>query len=135
MLTTLIYWLRWLRWYIEDADYADIQLYMKNIFIIDYTDYAVMKDYYWQNIRQFLHWYWRVIAITVYVDYLDLNITIKTVSILHASHASNFSLIWQTFCSFFLNIVKRREQKHKIVQISIVLIIFLTDCLKIFQQF
>ena len=103
-LTTLIYWLRWLRWHIDYADYADIlttlttliywlrwyigytdyadiQLYMKNNFIIDYTDYAVMKGYYWQNIHQWLPWYSRVIVITDYVDYPVLHITIKSVGI------------------------------------------------------
>ena len=100
-LSTLIYWLRWLRWYTDYGDYADIQLYMKNNFIIDYTDYAVMKGYYWQNIHQWLRWYSRVIVITDYVDYPVLHITIKTVGIffrnfgvaLHASLACN-SWIW-----------------------------------------
>ena len=43
-------WLHWLRWYIacsDYADYADIQLYAKNNFIRDYTDYVVMEGYYW----------------------------------------------------------------------------------------
>ena len=80
-LTTLIDWLHWLRWYIEDADYADIQLYMKKNFIIDYTDYAVMKGYCWQNSHQWLRWYSRVIVITDYVDYPVLHITIKTVGV------------------------------------------------------
>ena len=40
-------WLRWLHWYILYADYAIIQLYVKSNFIIDYTDYAVMKGNYW----------------------------------------------------------------------------------------
>ena len=80
-LTTLIYWLHWLRWYIDYADYADIQLYMKNNFIIDYTDYAVMKGYYWWNIHQWLRWYSRVIVITDYVDYPVLHVTIKTLAI------------------------------------------------------
>ena len=43
-------WLQWLRWcidYPEKADCTDIQLYVKNNFIIDYTDNIVIKDYYW----------------------------------------------------------------------------------------
>ena len=39
-------WLRWLRWHTVYSDYADIQLYVKNSFIIDYTNYIVTKDYY-----------------------------------------------------------------------------------------
>ena len=46
----ILSWFCWLCWYIaysDDADYVDIQLYVKNNFIIDYTDYVVMKGYYW----------------------------------------------------------------------------------------
>ena len=31
---------------IDYADYTDFQDYIKNNFIIDYTDYAVMKGFY-----------------------------------------------------------------------------------------
>ena len=46
-LTTQRYWLRWLRWDIGYADYADIELYMKNNFIIHCNDFVVDTDYYW----------------------------------------------------------------------------------------
>ena len=45
----ILSWLRWLRGHIvysDYADYADIQLYVKNNFIINYTDYVVMKGYW-----------------------------------------------------------------------------------------
>ena len=38
----VLHWLRCLRWYIDYADYADIQICVKNNFIIDYTHYTLL---------------------------------------------------------------------------------------------
>ena len=92
-------WLRWLRWcidYSDKADYTDIQLYVKNNFIIGYTNYGVWKatidntfitDY--ADIQK-----WKIV-ITDYDDYPVLNITVTYTGIffrnfcvvLHASLA------------------------------------------------
>ena len=46
------------------------------------------------------------------------------------------NIAWRQFCSLFLNIVNRgRGEKHKIVQIALFPIIFVTDCLKNLQNF